>query len=398
MSHAELFPPTARGAPRGPARDPRGGSARAVLAIACAAAGCGIAMDPPHDGALPRADAGVYARDASTPPPPPVDAVTPSDTTERDARIPAADVPPARDSAASGVWRPFADDSPWNTRIPTTPEIDPESTAIVNDLATSSMWNYLSVNITGYSIPVYYVDATTPRVMVTAEDVVGEGFDMPVPIPSGAAPDPQSDHHLCIVDRAAGLEWGMWNTRNTGGAWRCGVGARANLRGSGARPLADVASPWQLAHGARACGFPLIAGLIRVEEIRAGRIDHALVIAYPHIRSRYYTPPASTSQAGIGSNAIPTRGAPCGARIQLDPSVDVAGLGLSAAGRVIARALQEYGAYVGDYSGAISLYAENQPDARAAWSGVLGELDLQTRVDLHRLRVLRIGTLHDGHN
>ena len=35
----------------------------------------------------------------------------------------------------------------------------------------------------------------------------------------------------------------------------------------------------------------------------------------------------------------------------------------SPAWRTILRALQEYGAYVGDYSGALSLYAENSPAA-----------------------------------
>src|SRR5207302_9800929 len=109
---------------------------------------------------------------------------------------------------------------------------------------------------------------------------------------------------------------------------------------------------WWTSPGARACGYPLIAGLITVEEIRKGRIEHALTIAYPHMRSHWYEPPASTAQPTTPL-AIPTRGVPCGGRIQLDPTVDVNALPLSASGKVIARALQEYGAFVGDFSGAI---------------------------------------------
>jgi hypothetical protein len=92
----------------------------------------------------------------------------------------------------------------------------------------------------------------------------------------------------------------------------------ADLAGTGVRPNASTAEPWYSAHGARACGFPLVAGLIRVEEIEAGRIDRALVVAHPHSRAGGFTPPASTAQARVG-----------------------------------------------DDSGALSLYAENSPEAQA---------------------------------
>ena len=159
------------------------------------------------------------------------------------------------------------------------------------------------------------------------------------------------------------------------------------------------AQPWCASVGARACGFPLVAGLVRTEEIAAGRIDHALVVAYPHIRAGWFTPPASTAQARVGTDAVSTRGIPCGGRIQFDPSVDLDTLGLSRSGRIIMRALQEYGAYVGDYSGAISLYAENSDAARAYWSGgVLGMYELLGKIDMSRFRVIQLGTLYDNGN
>ena len=122
-------------------------------------------------------------------------------------------------------------------------------------------------------------------------------------------------------------------------------------------------------------------------------------MAYRHIRSGLYTSPASTGQARVGDDAIMTRGIPCGGRIQLDPSVDLDSLGLSASGRTIARALQVYGAYVGDYSGAISLYADNSPAARATWSsGVLGSYELMDLIDLAWFRAIKQGTLYDNGN
>jgi len=308
------------------------------------------------------------------------------------------DVDADTDSDSDRPWRAFSDDSPWNTPIPADPALEPDSDALIEDLATSSEWNFLGINIPRFSVPVFWADAETPLYDVQVRDVVGFRFGEPVPIPDGAAPDPMSDAHLCIVDRTAGWEWGMWNAWNDAAGWHCGVGAAIDLAGTGVRPPQDGNQDWTLSHGARACGFPLIAGLILVEEMEAGRIDHALVIAYPHIRSRWYTPPASTAQGTTGQ-ALPDRGIPCGGRVQLDPAVDIDALGLTPSGLVIARALQEYGAYMSDFSGSINLYAENSPAAQAAWSaGLLGDYEVRDQIDLRDFRVLEIGALYDNGN
>jgi hypothetical protein len=305
-----------------------------------------------------------------------------------------------------GAWRPFSPDSPWNTPIPAKPDLDPDSAALVADLAQSSPFGvHLDVNIAGYSIPLYFADASTPTFTVVA-DYGGTGWSGTdgrnatgtMPIPAGAAPDPESDHHLLVVDRTRQLEWGCWNMQLMGGAWHAGLCATADLSGTGVRTPITQANPWYLAAGARACGFPLVAGLIRTDEIAAGRIEHALVLAYPHIRAGWFTPPASTGQGRVGDNAVSTRGIPCGGRVQLDPSVSLDVPGLSRSARILLRALQEYGAFVGDYSGAISLYAENSPVAQAYWQGVMDTYELQGKLDFNSLRVLRSAPLYDNGN
>lgn len=299
-------------------------------------------------------------------------------------------------------WRPFAADSPWNTPIGPDPVIDPSSEVLIEAMATSSPWPWLDIAMEQYSVPVYFVDSTvTPLVPVTIGFVAGFGFhsDPRAPIPLGAAPAAGRDRHLALVDRAGGWEWDFWHAGNTGGTWTCDVCAQNDTTGSGVRPFPQRQMPnWWDAHGARACGFPLTAGLIMVDELRRGRIEHALVFGYPGIRSRYFKYPASTAQATFGSIS-PDFGIPCGARIQLDPELDLDALGLSGSGRVIARALQEYGAYIGDGNGSISLYADSSPDALAAWgSGLLCPSDVQNRWDLHAFRVLEIGPLIDDRN
>jgi hypothetical protein len=313
---------------------------------------------------------------------------------------------PSASARPPGGWRPFAAGSPWNTRIAANPAVDPNSATLIADLAVSSPWPFFGINIDGFSIPVYYATSSTPRVRVEAE-LGGSGFPgrngmdgaAMVPIPAGAKPDPQSDRHLVIVSADRRTSWDFFGARNTNGLWTCQLCATTNLTGSGVRPLKEGNPTWYTSHGARACGLPLLAGLIRPEEIRSGRIDHALVIAYPHIRAGRYTSPASTAQARIGDEAVSTRGIPCGGRVQLDPSLNLDRLGLSRSGKIVARALQEYGAYVGDYSGAISLYADNSPAARSAWNGgLLDSYELREKVALTSLRVLRLGPVYDDHN
>ncbi|HVZ64400.1 MAG TPA: hypothetical protein VG936_07500 [Lacunisphaera sp.] len=313
----------------------------------------------------------------------------------------AAGSPPA-------AWRPFSADSPWNRPIAAGTEADPDSRALIDDLASRGAFH---INITDWSIPVYFVDADrTPLRDVgdSRPDVYGRGFEFPrrVPIPDGAVASPPvgefSDNHLCIIDRAKQLEWGMWAARqDPTGRWFTGLGAVTDLAGTG------VAPPWfasrrQLdSHRARASGFPLVAGLILRDEVASGRIDHALVFAYDHCRSGFLVPPASTSQSAK-QEAIDARGIPMGGRIQLDPSWDVEHSALSRAGKAIARALQEYGAYCGDYADGNVLYAENSPAAVQAWKGVLAGDTLAATftpefIRAH-FRVVVMGNLLPGQN
>jgi hypothetical protein len=103
-----------------------------------------------------------------------------------------------------------------------------------------------------------------------------------------------------------------------------------------------------------------------------------------------------TAQAAMADTN--PEGIPCGGRIQLNPDLDLDSLGVSDTGRIIAEALQTYGAYVGDYSGATNLYADGSPEAQEIWSGgVLGNNEL-AGLDLSNFRVLELGELTDDGN
>jgi hypothetical protein len=306
--------------------------------------------------------------------------------------------------ATSGAWRPFSNDSPWNTPIAANPDIDADSATMITDFSTIPGQMFLWVNIQSYSVPVYFVDASTPKVLVKAT-VGGTGFrtgaanDAAVagtgmaPIPAGAMAAMGADKHLSIIDRVANTEWGFWNAQNNAG-WTAGMAATMDLSGSGVRPPTSN-NPWWAGQGPRACGFPIIAGLITVDQIKSGSIDHALIVAYPRVRTRYYTPPASSAQGGTR----PTQGILCGGHIQLDPSLDLSTMGLSPTGLIIARALQKYGAFIGDFSGAVSIYADASPTALTYWNGgALGNHEVD-KLPLTKFRVLKqAGMTYDNNN
>jgi hypothetical protein len=311
-------------------------------------------------------------------------------------------------SGGSACWRPFNDQSPWNTPVAAAPAVDPDSATMIADFSSISGQTAFWINLQEYSIPVFWVDSSSTPMVTVSASLGGTGFRTgaasdsvaagtgQAPIPAGVTPAAGTDRHLCIVDRAAKMEWGFWDANQGSTGWTAGEASTMDLSGSGVR-APERNAPWWAGHGPRACGFSLIAGLITADDLRCGAIEHALVVAYPHIKSRYYTPPASTAQ-GTTSDALPTRGIPCGGHIQLDPSLDPTTLGLSPAGVVIARALQKYGAFVGDFSGAVSLYADASPDARAYFAGgVLGNGDAQA-IPLQRFRVLALGTTYDNGN
>ena len=301
--------------------------------------------------------------------------------------------PDAQEQPGPETFRPFSDGSPWNTPIPAGAALRPDSTALIQHLAQSSEWPGLSVSIHPWSVPIYWVTSSTPLVDVhTPLSNEGENLTLRWPVPAGAQAAPEADGHLTLVDLAAGREYDFYQGRpRDDGGWDCTLCSSIDLRGSGVRPPKGGPTEWYASHGSRACGFPLMAGLITVAELRAGEIRHALVLGYPGLRQRWFVAPASTGHPANGLISE-TEGVPCGGRVQLDPSLDLSTLGLTPAGRTIARALQVYGAYVGDFSGSINVYADGSPNAREAFASVL-ESGSTAGLDVSRLRVVEWGTL-----
>ena len=304
------------------------------------------------------------------------------------------------------TWRPFSIDSPWNKTLSDDSAIDPRSAKLIADFASRGP---LYINIKEWSIPVYYVESSqTPMHDVgdLRPGIYGEGFAPPraVPIPDGATASLPAggDEHLAVVDIDRGLEWGMWQARLVDGQWVTGLGAMTDLTGDGVAKPWFQAEPESESHRARASGFPLIAGLIRLNEIKAGHIPHALVFAYDFVQTEHFVPPASTAQASTNTTRNNKDGMPMGAHIRLNPDFDIDASALSPVGKTIARALQEYGAFLGDFAGGNVLYAESSPEALKAWDGLLDSRELEEvftpEMIKRHFQLLDMGAVQKGQN
>jgi len=249
----------------------------------------------------------------------------------------------------------------WNQPIPPDAATDPDSAAMVSaslaayadssNFATSDQWGK----------PLVYADplSTTYSVGCLTYDC---GTSVSFAIPRYAAPSTGTDHHLTVLDPATNHELDMWMASYDAGAVSWSAGSRYVTASDG---WGAQCSLGEHCLGAVAAGFSAFGGVVRPEEIAQGHIDHALFFASPYTRAGDIACPATHTDGWVSDPAA----IPEGARIQLDPDFDVDGQAWPSWEKVIAHALQSYGAYLGDSGGSLAFSAEPNLDrGYDAWS------------------------------
>lgn len=273
---------------------------------------------------------------------------------------------------------PYTAGSEWNRVLPRNVRVHPRSKTFVRGLVAGARDGGIVLSVRRYTVPVYVASAKTRRydVRLTAPWAHGRVLKA-VPIPARARPDPESDGHLSVVDLREACEYDFWRARRVGDGWSASWATVLPLRGDGVNRDA----------GARATGFGLLAGLIFPNELRRGRIAHALAFAYPFTRAGGPVPPALRSDGqSRRRDALPE-----GARLQLDPTLDLDALDLEPYERTIAEALQRYGMILADTGGTLGIYAVHpQSYAKNPYAGLLppGPYVPLEGIPLERFRVI----------
>jgi hypothetical protein len=261
----------------------------------------------------------------------------------------------------------FASTSVWNQPLSPTAAIDPGSGAMVSDLATQAVAEYQQnigpyIETTG-TTTVYEVGAGQPTVRVQLSDpalwwrvALQSAFDA-VPIPTNAQPAAGSDAEMTIWQPSTDKLWEFFEMQKQADGWHAAWGgAIENVSQS---PGYYTTSSWPGAlsvWGATATSLPAAAGVITLQDIRQGQINHALALELPYPRAGTWTWPAQRADGtGTDPDAIPE-----GAQLRLDPKLNLAALHLPPLTMMIAQAVQRYGMIVRDQTHqAIGLYAEN---------------------------------------
>jgi len=274
----------------------------------------------------------------------------------------ASDLPAVPSFDAEAILPLYNDANPFVQLIGDSPTVHADSDAMIEGLLSQFQAQGMGVASTEWTVPIVVADASTDTFPVQL-NARWAPFNtlLDVPIPAWSRPDPVADGHLTIIDPAAGLEYDLWqfcfDGENASASW----GNIVALDGPGIFPQGL---------SARGSGFALPNGVIWPQELQAGRIEHALVFSYDNTRSGGPVSPATESDAtGSGSNTIPE-----GARLQLDPALDVTTLGLDPWQVTVAVAMQEYGMILGDDGGGITLYAvhpQSWPEGEAVYDGLL---------------------------
>jgi hypothetical protein len=187
-----------------------------------------------------------------------------------------------------------------------------------------------------YGIPITVVGKSHRKVRVrfyyrSESDKVRYPLGRDTRIEGGRGSD--GDRHAIIVVRGRCKLYETFDTRQVNGKWRAGSGAVWSLRSNKLRP-----DTWT---SADAAGLPIMPGLLRWNEVRTNRIDHAIRFT-TDVTSSHHLWPARHDAGSTNSLAYP----PMGARFKLRSSYSAAHLGAYAQ-RVVA-AMKKYGLVLAD--------------------------------------------------
>jgi hypothetical protein len=261
----------------------------------------------------------------------------------------------------------FPADNVWNAPVSDLP-VDPHSAAYIQSMGAALPLHADFGPAAG--IPYATVTGDAAASEVSFGDFADQSDPGPYRFPDNTPMEDGPDAHAIAVDLDRCRLYELYAARHPApGRWQAASGANYDLRSNRLRP-ADWTS-------ADAAGLPVFPGLVRYDEVKAGRIGHALRFTAQRTR-RAYMWPARHRASNADDPALP----PMGQRFRLRAAVDLSGFSPEA--RVILTALKEYGMMLADNGS--PWFLTGAPDGR--WSsGLVAELRKITGADFEAVDV-----------
>ena len=311
------------------------------------------------------------------------------------------------------VKRFFSDDSFWNQPIAKNVEVDARSSYWISLLERDPSGENIGLNIHNYTIPIYEVNSKEvpfQKVQQTPHNIkngkihtlyghASEFDSLGIPIPDFVKAAAGNDKHLAIVDWEANRAWDMFLLEQLDDkSWTSATGMTYLLDGSGVFKHSDFDVKLnESIHGygpGVAAGTPIIAGVIRYDEVMSGEIRHKLSGGLRFVAFQQYVFPASWTDGNFKG------GIPEGATIQLDPNLDLSQFHLTKGELVVAKALQTYGFVVIDFSEGSTIRAEWLGGKKEkSWEGVLRGWSVPggiKTIPVKHYRVLKVDNIQKG--
>jgi hypothetical protein len=262
-------------------------------------------------------------------------------------------------TASLGGFVPFSRSSLWNTDIASAPLDSNSSTIISNWVGSVNLHPDWGTDPT-YGIPYVVVNGSQPLVNMNLGAYPDESDPGPMPVPPNPPVEGGSsstgDRHVLVLNNSNCFLYELYNASpNSDGSWNADSTAVWDLLGNEQRPYT-----WT---SADAAGLPIFPGLVRYDEVAAGKIQHAFRFTLPKT-SAAFTPPASHWAATSSDPTAP----PMGMRLRLKSSYDISGF--SAQMQVILTAMKHYGLILADNGS--SLFVTGVSDSR--WGSDLDSL------------------------
>lgn len=253
-----------------------------------------------------------------------------------------ANAMPANYSASAGdvVRRPFAASSPWNTPIGSGAKF-----AIIESEVFDFPKHGAALLPARMDRPIFIAQPDDPQASVTLR--YGFGELTALRLPASALPDSSRLVNCTVVDAQRGVAVELIQAGRDADGVAAMLSYTNDLRGEGVPP-AQVGHTWS--------GMPLVAGIIRDGELTAG-IKHVLAATVlhpglsrggadgqPYVWPSHHMP----VEAKLIDHMAATGNVHFGTLLAIPPDVDITKLGVGTSGPAfeVARALQNYGAYV----------------------------------------------------
>ena len=283
-------------------------------------------------------------------------------------------------TASLGGFVPLSSSSLWNTDISSAP-VDPNSgTLISNWVGSVNLHPDWGTDPT-YGIPYVVVNGSQSLVNINLGAYPDESDPGPMPVPPTAPVEGGSsstgDRHVLVLNNANCFLYELYNASpNSDGSWNADSTAVWDLLGNEQRPYT-----WT---SADAAGLPIFPGLVRYDEMAAGKIQHAFRFTLPQT-SAAFTPPASHWAATSSDPTAP----PMGMRLRLKSSYDISAF--SSQMQVILTAMKHYGLILADNGS--SLFVTGVSDSR--WGS---DLDSLKTVPASAFEVVQMNSVYTSAN